>query len=92
MLICPTSSHLTTVDANVDVMVVVAVVAMMFNATTAGGTIRAGQVIPRPWLCIPAESGRILTEVGQKAPSGKYVKVRYNTGIIPAVESGGIIA
>ena len=26
----------------------------------------------RSWLCIPADSGRIPTEVSQKAPSGKF--------------------
>ncbi len=44
-------------------------------------------------LCIPLDSGRIPTEVGQKSPSGKNVKVRstgmrYNTILVIPVHSG----
>jgi len=37
MLIRPTSSHLVTVDADINVVAVVNITAMMLNATTVGG-------------------------------------------------------
>ena len=41
-------------------------------------------------LCIPLDSGRIPTEVDQKAPSGKNVKagMHYNTILVIPVHSG----
>jgi hypothetical protein len=47
MLIRPTLSHLATVDANINIVAVVAVTAMTLNATTGGGTIRGGLCIRR---------------------------------------------
>jgi hypothetical protein len=47
MLICPTSSHLTTVDVDANVVAVAAVAAMMLNVTTTGETIGEGRGIHR---------------------------------------------
>ena len=68
----------------VAVAVAVAVAAALATAVVAGGY-GAG-------LCIPSDSGRIPTEVGQKSPSGKNVKVRstgmrYNTILTAPVHS-----
>jgi hypothetical protein len=48
--------------------------------------------LPSARLCIPSDSGRIPTEVGQKSPSGNNVKVqstgmRYNTILVIPVHS-----
>ena len=45
-----------------------------------------------PRLCIPPDSGRIPTELGQKSPSGKNVNarntgMRYNTILVVPVHS-----
>ncbi len=52
-----------------------------------------GDLKNEPRLCIPSDSDRIPTEVGQKSPAGKNVKVRstgmhYNTILVVPVHSG----
>jgi hypothetical protein len=47
MLIRPTSSHLATVDADIDVIAIIAVAVMTLNVTTVGGTIGGGWGIRR---------------------------------------------
>jgi hypothetical protein len=59
----------------------------------AVGVGRAVVVWLRARLCIPSDSGRIPSEVGQKSPSGKNVKVQstgmhYNTILVIPVHSG----
>jgi hypothetical protein len=47
ILIRPTSSHLTTIDVDADVVAVAAIAAMMLNVTTTGETIGEGRGIHR---------------------------------------------
>ena len=47
MLIRPMSSHLAIIDADIDVIAIVAVAVMTLNVTTVGGTIEGGWSICR---------------------------------------------